>query len=156
MSNGSERPRIRAWFYLQVEDVNDAKSIAKKIYKQYKDEPTDDLDQYVIIRASVIRASENSGLERFKIVVPVDAIVLEEKPDDEEFVLDEVEGYFRAVKGVIDVARVIVVENVPEPPHFTQGYISDPEFKQGKEIGITDVTHAGRQYPKSPGSNKWG
>jgi len=156
MSNGSGRPRIRAWFYLQVDDVANANSIATDIYKQYKNGPAGDLDRYVVIRASVIRASENSGLERFKIVVPVDAIVLEEKPDDEEFVLDEVEDYFRKIEGVIDVARVVDEENVPEPPHFTQGYINDSEFAQGKKIGITDVTHSGRQYPLSPGSNKWG
>ena len=154
MSNGSERPRIRAWFYLQVEDEGKAKSIATDIYNQFKDEPVGDLDRYVVIRASVIRASENSGLERFKIVVPVDAIVLEE--ESKEFVLDEVEGYFKAIKGVTDVARAVVEKHVPEPPHFTQSYITNTEFQQGQGIGIKDVTHAGRQYPQSPGSNKWG
>ena len=154
MSNGSGRPRIRAWFYIQVDDVKNAKSIAKYIYEKYKNEIEDDLDRYVVIRADVIRASENSGLERFKIVVPVDAIVLEE--ESKEFVLDEVEGYFKAIKGVTDVARAVVEKHVPEPPHFTQSYITNTEFQQGQGIGIKDVTHAGRQYPQSPGSNKWG
>jgi len=149
MGNPAARPRKRAWFFLQIAEGYSPHEIALNLYKQYKDQPEGDLDRFVVIRACLIK-----GFERFRIVVPVDAIVLEDKP--EEYVLDEVEPLFKAIDGVNCVLRFVVESQVPEPPHLTQAYITETEFALGMELGITDVAHSGRQYPKSPGSNKWG
>jgi hypothetical protein len=149
MGNPAERPRKRAWFFLQIAEGHNPHEIASNLYEGYKNQPEDDLDRFVVIRACLIR-----GFERFKIVVPVDAIVLPDKP--EEFVLDEVEAEFKSIEGVNCIMRIVVEGQVPDIPHFTQAYITEAEFEAGMEYDIIDVTHSGRQYPQSPGSNKWG
>jgi len=149
MGNPAARPRKRAWFFLQIAEGYSPHEIANFLYDEYKDQPKSDLDRFVVIRACLIK-----GFEKFRIVVPVDAIVLEDEP--EELVLDEVEELFKAIEGVNSILRIVVEDQVPEPPHFTQAYITEPEFDLGMELRITDVSHSGRQYPKSPGSNKWG
>ncbi|MFN2159281.1 MAG: hypothetical protein ACK2TW_04950 [Anaerolineales bacterium] len=149
MSNPAANPRKRAWFFLQIAEGHSPHEIASNLYEQYKDQPEGDLDRYVVIRACLI-----SGFERFRIVVPVDAIVLPDKP--EEFVLDEVEALFKDIEGVNCIFRIVVEEQIPEIPHFTQAYITEAEFEAGRELDIIDVAHSGRQYPQSPGSNKWG
>ena len=149
MGTPAERPRKRAWFFLQVSEGHSPQQVAEKIYNQYKDQPEDEKDRYVVIRACLIK-----GFERFRIVVPVDAIVLEDEP--EELVLDELEAEFKAFEEINCVMRFVVESQIPEIPHDTQAYITKDEFDAGWTLGIRDVTHEGRQKPQSPGSNKWG
>ncbi len=98
-------------------------------------------DEFVIVRADKVEPFY-VGTKMCNIIIPVDA---KDGPT-----LDTAKTFIENNLGIATVAVVKVESHNPWAPHRAHGYITQKEYDDLNDDNV------GRQFHKSPGSNKWG
>lgn len=128
----AENERVRAWLLVRAED---APNSMQGLYGQLGQKGD---HQYVVIRADIV------DYQPYNVMVPVDA--------ESEEALQEVSAMIKGHPGVRETVIVRVEKHIPFPPHDAHCYITEREWKEGRDQTIEEH---GRQG-SSPGYNGWG